>query len=748
MDQPRPSSDQGSRAERAPERSASLSLTTVLGEIPGITPARRRALADLGVTKVGHLMAYLPMRHEQLEPETPIGELAAGRLVSARGTVAAVRPVMMGRKPRLEAALMDATGRLDLTWFNGLYLRETIHPGVRLRVMGKARRFGRGLQIANPKFEILGDEENEPELRQGRVRPVYPASEAIRSEAIELCVGRVLGPALACVEDHLGEAYVRERDLPGLAEAYRMMHAPASLEEAAAGRRRLAYDELLLMQLAVQMKRAHLRRTLRAPALRWSVEVDRRIRELIPFPLTVAQDAVVREVVEDLRQEIPTNRLIQGDVGSGKTAVALYALLMAAATGHQGALMVPTELLAEQHGATLRSMLGASSVRLDVLTASRSAADRASVRTRLESGELDLVVGTHALLTEGVRFRSLAVTVIDEQHRFGVAQRALLREKGGEAVEGERGGTEPRSGGGVTPHVLVMTATPIPRTLALTLFGDLDISTIRGLPPGRRPVATRVVPPERALEVYAYVRKRLDRGEQAYVVAPTIDGAAEAGADMFATSEGRGVPAGREARGGVREVASELERGAFAGKRVGVLHGRLSAEARDATIARFRSGAIDALVCTTIIEVGVDVPNATVMVVEQAERFGLAQLHQLRGRVGRGSKKSVCVLIGDSATPEAAHRLKAVAESADGFALAERDLALRGPGEILGLRQSGMPPLKAAALPGDLDLLLAARRDAAAWIERSRTLSSAGEALLKRRLLKAHGPWIGLADVG
>jgi len=703
-----------------------LQLSTTLGAA-GLTPKAVEALGTLGLTTVGGLLAHLPLRHERLEAEAPIDALVAGQIGSARGEVTATRPVRGGGKPRFEVVVMDETGRLDLVWFNQMYRARQIHPGMRVRVQGKVNSRGPGIQMVNPTIEILDEAGTEPEANDARVRPVYPANEMANSAAISRAVGRVLERALPRIEDHLGGAFREERRLPALAEAYRMQHAPASLEEAVQSRRRLAYDELLMLQLGVHMRRAHLRGRMRSPALRHDAAIDRRIRERFAFTLTPGQEGVVADLVKDLTGSVPTNRLIQGDVGSGKTLVALYAMLMAVASGHQASLMAPTELLSEQHFASISRVLEGSKVRVELLTGGTPKGERESILARLAAGEVDLLIGTHALLTESVRFASLAVAVIDEQHRFGVSQRATLRAK---ASDGES-----------TPHVVVMTATPIPRTLAITLFGDLDVSTIRGLPPGRKPIQTRVIDGAHRADAYAEVARRVGLGQQAYIVAPAIE-PGERGDDAEDPGSGGGLL--RD----VRTVARELEDFHLPGRRVAILHGRLARATREAVMERFRSGTIDVLVATTVIEVGVDVPNATAMVVEQADRFGLAQLHQLRGRVGRGAADSCCLLIADAGTPEAAERLATMAAVSDGFVLAEKDLEIRGPGEMFGLRQSGLPPFKVADLVRDRDLLAMARRDAAAWIERSPELGLPEEALRRRRLLRRFGAHLGLGDVG
>ncbi|MFT3684338.1 MAG: DEAD/DEAH box helicase [Phycisphaerales bacterium] len=480
--------------------------------------------------------------------------------------------------------LVDDTGRLDLIWFNGMYLHDKIKPGMRLLVQGKPAKYGPQLRMTNPSHQVLPELGDEPGPRQERLRPVYPASAEINSQQIEQAIAAALPRVLPLLHDHLPEAFRKERELPSLADAYRSVHQPKSEAEITAGIRRLAYDELLMLQLALAMKRAWTRSMTRTPALRWSKAVDKHIRDRFPFPLTEAQDRVVKEIAADLQREEPMNRLVQGDVGSGKTVVALYAMLMAAAGGQQAALMAPTETLAEQHFRTIGAMMKGSGVRLELLTGSVAQAERAAIVKGLADGSVHLVVGTHALLTEGVTFKNLAVVVIDEQHKFGVHQRMALREKGA---------------GGTTPHVLVMTATPIPRTVAMTVFGDLDVSVIDKLPPGRGKMVTRVVGYEKSADVYGYVRQRIEQGEQAYVVAPAIDAkseeelwedAAALDTDEKASplsSPSLGHPPARS--GGnlglprpvnVKEVLARLEGNELREKRLAVVHGRLSSAAR------------------------------------------------------------------------------------------------------------------------------------------------------------------------
>ncbi len=699
-------------------QAARIDARTPLAAIQGVGPRTVERLAHLGLHTAGELVRHLPLRHERRLAERSIAQVAAEagdeplnvRLV---GDIAKVK-ARPGPRAMLEATLEDGTGTVRLVWFNAGWMRGRLHPGDRGVAEGRARMRLGYLEITNPKW-MAGEPQADTD-GQDDLRPIYPASEEIGSAEIEAIVARVLEGVCATMEDPLPEAYRRRRDLMPLAQAWRDIHRPANRADLERARQRLAMDELLLLQLGVMMRRSQLRSRTRAVALPLDAQVDAHIRGRIPFTLTAEQDRVVGELVQDLSREGAMNRLLQGDVGSGKTAVAAYAMLLAVSRGHQAALVAPTELLAEQHHRVLSAMLQGSQVQLRLLTGSCVGAERDAITAGLARGGVDIVVGTHAVLEGGVAFRSLAVAVIDEQHRFGVRQRAAIRQKG----QGERP---------LVPHTLVMTATPIPRTLAITLYGDLDLSTLRGRPPGRQPVVTRVVGSEKAPEVYAYLRTRLDRGEQAYVVVPVVE----------------------ESQSGLKDVARHAEflaAGPFAGLSIETVHGRMDREDREAAMDRFRSGEAKVLVATTVIEVGVDVPNASLMVVEHADRFGLAQLHQLRGRVGRGTGRSLCVFIGDPVTPDAAERLQAIGASDDGFEIAERDLRLRGPGEVFGARQSGLAPFRVADLARDADLLRLARADAEAWIDRDPDLTAPDSSLLRRKLLATHGAALGLGDVG
>ncbi|MBI1372787.1 MAG: ATP-dependent DNA helicase RecG [Phycisphaera sp.] len=734
-----------------PTSAGSLTLGTPIQYAPGVGARRAQLFAKLGVRTIADLIKHIPHRYEYHAGQTPILDLPIGQIATARGVVVNCRWAGgmgggrgRGGGGRFTAQIRDDHGFLDLVWFNARYMRDKVHPGMTMIVTGKVALYNDQRQMANPKF-VLMDEDDEAAadtdnvdpkqatLAPGdggdggdggggggdkwsdeRYRPIYPATEALPTGAIERIIEDLLPTALPQIDDHFDDAYRAERDLPTLADAYRMLHQPADEDEVKRARRRLAYDELLLLQLGFAMKRKHVQTELSAPPLRWSDAIDEHIRERFPFKLTKDQDTVVRELAADLQKPIPMNRLLQGDVGSGKTVVALYAMLMAVSSNTQAALMAPTELLAEQHFLSISRMLDGSTVRIALLTGSLSKPERTALLYKIERGEVDIVIGTQALISETVQFNDLAVVVVDEQHRFGVVQRAVIKSKAGDETR--------------VPHTLVMTATPIPRTLSLTIFGDLDVSTIRHLPPGRQPIATRVVAPDKEEEVYGYIAERVRAGEQAYVVLPAID-----------ESES-GLKA-------VRSHAAELEKTWFAGLNVATVHGQLKRITRERIMQRFRDAKLDVLVATTVIEVGVDVPNASIMVVEHAERFGLAQLHQLRGRVGRGERKSLCVFIADPTTDDAAARMKAIARTTDGFKIAEADLEIRGMGELLGTRQSGLPPLKVADLTKHMELLALANRDAHTMIDADPKLTDASHDLLRKRLVKQYGEALGLADV-
>ncbi len=662
---------------KVPIRQPSASLDDPVQFLPGVGPKRAEMFAKIGIHTVGDLLEYFPFRHERQEFRT-IEHLEEGITATVVGRITAVARKFGRRGATIRATLLDNTGRCGLAWFNAPWMADKIEKGSIVRVTGRVGVYGNLAEMANPRITVL-DEDAPPvdESMPARLEPVYPATAELPVRVIRKLILGNLDWWLPLVQEPFTEEFRRERRLPDRAWSIATMHRPEDEAAVEKARRRLAYEELLLMQLAVTMARHRRRSGPAAPMLKSSPQIDGRIRRRFPFRLTKGQERAVSEIVADLTLDRPMNRLMQGDVGCGKTVVALYAGLVAIANHHQFAIMAPTELLAQQHYRSVCRYLEGSRVRHGLLVGGMPAARRRERLKAIEQGEMDLVVGTHALIQEDVRFSRLGLVVVDEQHRFGVRQRAEIRSKG------------------PAPHYLVMTATPIPRTLAMTVFGDLDVTTIDELPPGRSPVSTRIVAPKDQSKAWDFVRTRLAAGEQAYVVYPLIDESDKV-----------------EARAATTEC-KRLAQQVFSGHCVGLLHGRLQPDERESVMADFIEGKTKVLVATTVVEVGVDVANATCMVIEHAERYGLSQLHQLRGRVGRGQAKGYCLLMTSSSGSAEGERLGVLARTTDGFKIAEEDLRLRGPGELLGTRQHGLPELRVADLVGDGELLRMAQRDAA-----------------------------------
>lgn len=712
-------------------------LHTPLTELPGMTETRVRALRRLDLHYIIDLMRHYPRRYEYEHEETTVDQLVVGGKGTTRGILTGVQWIPggrvrfggKGRQGRFQATLEDDHGKMYLVWFNAGYLRDKLNAGAAIRVSGDVKTYLNNKQMINPKWSWLNEDQLEnDEPAQAKLRPIYPATEQLSSAIIEQLVGQVLPQVLPQLPEPLPAEMLKSHVLPTLADAYRMIHQPQDEDETKSARRRLAFNELFLLQLGIALKRAFVRDRLEAPSLDLSDTMHQHILERFPFELTTAQQRVISEIANDLRKSTPMNRLLQGDVGAGKTVIALYTALSAVAHRKQAAMMAPTELLAEQHYHCLSRMLEGSNVQLGLLTGNVTGPDRNALLRRIAEGQVDLVIGTHALLADKVRFKELAVMVIDEQHRFGVSQRAAFRRGDGETTD------NPMTGAKV-PHHLVMTATPIPRTLSLTIFGDLDVSRLDELPPGRTPVVNRLVAPDKRQDVYRYVATRLERGEQAYIVVPAIDSQGDETEKVLKN---------------VREHARELQEHYFSDYRVAAVHGRLKSQTREHIMHRFRAGQVHVLVATTVIEVGVDVPNASVMVIEHAERFGLAQLHQLRGRVGRSSdgRRSLCAFIAEPTTENAEQRMNAIVSTNDGFQIAEFDLEIRGMGEFFGTRQSGLPPMRLARIPEDMDLLQLAKRDAIAMVKDDPALRHEKYKLLRTVLMQQYGEALGLVDVG
>jgi ATP-dependent DNA helicase RecG len=679
--------------------------------LKGVGPRRAEQLDRMGIRSARDLLFHVPRRYEDASTVDPIASLEVGMDATVIGEVVSkgVLPTRKGLRI-FQAVVRDDTGLIECSWPGQPFLDRTIRKGDRLLVTGPVRFFhGRQIQ---PREHVVLDREDAPR-EGGRVLPIYPATEGLSQRVLRNILDANLDRLLPLLHDQepFPDEHLARVGVPPLAQALTALHRPASIAEAERGRRRLAYGELFFLQLLHAQARRLATQKREGIAFRRTNELLRPFHASLPFELTDAQKRAVREILGDMTRDRRMNRLLQGDVGSGKTVVALLAMLLAVESGHQAALMAPTELLAEQHMRTIAELLGALDVEVALLVGRQSGTDREAQRDAVAAGRAQLVVGTHALIQEGVTFRRLGLVVVDEQHRFGVRQRMELAARG----EG--------------PDVLVMSATPIPRSLALTLYGDLDISVLDERPPGRKPVRTGLRPDRARSKVWEFVREQVEEGRQVYIVYPLIE-------------ESEKVD--------LRAATAEYEtlRGdVFPDLRLGLVHGQLPGPEKDAVMAAFVAGEIDILVSTTVIEVGIDIPNATVMVVEHAERFGLSQLHQLRGRIGRGADQSYCVLIA-AGGPDAMDRLRVLARTDDGFEIARADLRLRGMGDLFGARQHGVPEFRFFDPERDEQLLLTAHREARALIEADPELGRSENRGLRDQLVERYGERARMYETG
>ncbi len=751
---PQAASDRASQASPPPARTPpppGVSLDSPTSAVKGIGPNMASRFARMGVGTIRDMLYLFPNRHMDYGHQRRVSELQVGVEQTLVASVWEARQVNLGGRMGAEATVGDDTGTIRAVWFNQPYLARRFRTNTRVVLFGKVGVYKNKKVFESPEWEIL---ESEGLPREGLLVPVYPLTEGLYPRSVRGLMKTVVGEWAPRVDDHLPAEVRRRCGLMPLSEAIRQAHFPDSGQSRTAARRRLAFDELFLIQVGVARRKLEWQETEASARLRTDDGLLERFRGSLPFSFTPAQDRVLREILSDVGQPRPMSRLLQGDVGSGKTVVATAALLMAAATGCQGALMAPTEILAEQHFHTISALLSrlqghsgspAGEPRTDpgqprvdprvgtraaaarsgparaaakapatedglllefpsvppypfamaLLTGGLRAAQKRRIQKMAAEGALHLVIGTHALIQKGVEFGRLGLVVVDEQHRFGVLQRSALRQKG------------------ANPHVLVMTATPIPRTLALTLYGDLDLSVIDEMPPGRVAIQTRWLEPSRRQAAYDFVRRQVGEGRQAFVVCPLID-------------ESENI----EAKAAVAEYG-RLSREVFPDLRLGLLHGRMASADKEAVMRSFKDRELDILVSTPVVEVGIDVPNAVVMLIEGADRFGLSQLHQFRGRVGRGEHKSYCLLLAESPSFEGRERLKIIERTRDGFRLAEEDLRLRGPGEFFGTQQSGLPDLRMARL-SDVALLEMARGEAMRLLEGDRELQRPEHRLLAR----------------
>ncbi len=713
----------------------SITLATPVPHLPGVGPSRGKRLARLGLKSAQDVLFLFPRDYERPAPPTPVEELVEGQPASLVGTITDAEIVSRTPGKSVFGAIVEnESGAVRLLFFNQPFRAEQLTFDRRVVVSGTPKLNGLRMEFVHPKVTLLGKNEDLP---KPRMLPIYPLTEGIKQSDLRELTSQIVPQLTEGLTEVMPESLRRmaaqrlaraeilkpetddEGALPRIDTAIRWLHHPDDEAALLAARTRLVFQELLVMQLALAMRRRKLTTDLHAPPLEPTAMIDARIVNRFPFELTTDQRRAMEEIGRDMARQFPMNRLLQGDVGSGKTVVAIYAMMLAVAGGHQAVLMAPTEVLARQHFATMTETLRGSRVRIGLLAGSITAAERTEVLSATARGEIDILVGTQALVYGEIQFHRLGLCVIDEQHKFGVGQRVALR------------------GGDGDPHYLVMSATPIPRSIAMTIFGDVDLSTLREKPPGRGKVNTYLAHDGWKDRWWSFVRTQLDEGRQAFVVAPRV----AAATDVDAEDDAEDISS-------VESVFESLCNGPLADYRVGLLHGRMPAESKRAIMESFATGRLQVLVSTTVIEVGIDVPNATVMTIFGAQRFGLAQLHQLRGRVARGSGTGhVCVFTDGDQPPDEHERLKIFEQCDDGFELAEADFRSRGPGDVLGRKQSGLPPMRIADLSRDLDILMVAREIAQEMIDEDPFLEAAEMTELRGQVMRRYGKRLALGDV-
>lgn len=686
-------------------------LSQPVTTIKGVGPKMGQLLEKLGAASIWDLLYIFPRRYDDYTLMKPIQQLKYGDQVTIIGTIWETR----ARRSRnnqiiVQSVISDGTGKVQATWFNQQWLANKLKAGMQIVLSGKVEQYlGRNV-FNSPEWEPL---EIEP-LRTRRIVPIYPLTQGLNSNRVRDIMRTAVNRFAKHTPEPLPDAIRRRNNLYNLPEALAQTHFPESQETLHHARRRLVFDELFLLQLGMQSQRHDWQAQPGIPVPFSEAEIIR-LQNALPFDLTAAQKRVINEIATDMDNQLPMNRLLQGDVGSGKTVVAAAALLLTAKAGKQAALMAPTEILAEQHYQGLHKLLSPLDLEIRLLTGSTSATEKAQIYTDLGTGAVDIVIGTHALIQDVVTFKNLALAIIDEQHRFGVDQRQALRDKGPQAANGSS----------LTPHILVMSATPIPRTLALSLYGDLDMSLLDEMPPGRQEIKTKWLQTRERERGYSFIRSQVEQGRQAFIIYPLVEES-----DKI------------DAKAAVAEF-ERLQKEVFPNLKLGLVHGRLKSDEKEAAMRAFYDGETHILVSTSVIEVGVDVPNSTVMLVDGANRFGLAQLHQFRGRVGRGEHQSYCLLVADGETAVSEQRLTALEQSNDGFVLAEKDLEIRGPGEFFGRRQSGLPEIKMASLL-DMEMLELTQKEAKQIIDDDPMLEKPEHQALRNQVSKF---WQSAGDI-
>jgi ATP-dependent DNA helicase RecG len=692
------------------DKTSAQQLATPVQFLKGVGPKRAGLLSRLGLATARDVLFFFPRDYHDMSELRTIDQLQEGEAVSVSGTVEDIELKNTGPGRTILGVLVhQGTQHLRAVWFNQPFMQSKFARGARVLLSGAAKRNGLRWEMVHPRVERLGDNEEPP---AGRILPSYSLTDGIRQTQMRRTVQGVVASYTEHIEEVLPEAYRKEHRLAAVQDALLEIHQPSGRAALDYARRRFLFQELLVMQLALSLRRSALLHAGRAANLEFTGKIDARIRRLFPFDLTGDQNRAICEICGDLAKDQPMNRLLQGDVGSGKTVVAQYAMLLAVAHGYQAVLMAPTEVLARQHAQTFQASLSNSKANIGLLTGSIPSAERRRTIESVADGKINLLVGTQAVLNENLTFHQLGLVVIDEQHKFGVRQRAQLRSAG------------------LNPHYLVMTATPIPRTISMTLFGDLDVSTLRETPPGRQPVHTYLGDDQQREKWWDFFRRKLTEGRQGYVITPLVD---ESSSLRLAS---------------VEEAFEQLANGELEAFRLNLVHGQQSAEEKHSIMESFRSGETQVLVATSVVEVGVDIANASVMTIENGERFGLAQLHQLRGRISRGPFPGYLCVFANDPSSEADQRLQAFYATTDGFELAERDFTLRGPGDLFGFRQHGMPPLKIADLRRDADILQEARTAAQKLVGEDPGLRDPDMDKLRRMVIVRYGKALDLVDVG
>jgi len=687
------------------------SLDTSIQYIKGVGPRNSRVLARLGIETVSDMLYFLPFRYEDRSNFTTVSKLEVGTLATLKGEIKTLGSTRTKRGIDIfQLALDDGTGIIYGVWFNQPYLKKFFKTGQKMIMYGKVEKYDR-LRINHPQYEILRGDDTDS-IHAGRIVPIYHLTQDLAQRSLRSITYRTISEYLKHAADMLPTKLRARNRLVDINFAVRNIHFPASGENLKRAYRRIVFDEFFILQLAIALRRKDIKETIKGVDHIVDKERGADFIKNLPFELTKGQCSAIKAVEEDMRSPKPMNRLIQGDVGSGKTVIAAYALLLTVGNGYQGTLMAPTEILAEQHYVTLNKMLMRYGINILLLVKGLSPETKREMLGEIKEGRANIVIGTHALIQEGVEFKNLGLAVIDEQHKFGVTQRAKLQS------------------GNKAPDTLLMTATPIPRTLALTVYGDLDISTIRELPPGRGDITTYWISDSQREKVYNFLREEISKGRQAYVVYPRLE-----------ESNSIDIKA-------AKLMFEELKERIFKDLNIELIHGKMESKQKESVMKRFKKGDIDILVSTVVVEVGIDVANASVMVVENAERFGLSQLHQLRGRIGRGPYESYCILISDATTDNDLKRLTAMTEAEDGFEIAEEDLKLRGPGDIFGTRQHGLPEIRFGNIVRDIEIMELARKEAFLLVGRDPGLKDYENRFIKENLYRRFKGRLGLVRVG